>query len=76
MDYKVISLVFATRFQKGLNKIVNEKQTGFMTNRHISSNIRLVLDLLDYSDNIECDALIVFFDLSKAFDTVENCFFI
>lgn len=45
-----------------------------MSNRHISSNIRLVFDLLDYSDNINTDALIVFLDFYKAFDTVEHYF--
>lgn len=45
-----------------------------MSNRHISSNIRLVLDLLDYSENIDNDSLIVFLDFYKAFDTVEHHF--
>ena len=45
-----------------------------MANRHISSNIRLVLDLLDYSDNIDNDSLIIFLDFYKAFDTVEQYF--
>lgn len=61
-DYKILSSVFAKRLKKGLNEIIGETQTGFMTNRHISSNIRLVLDLLDYSHYIESEALIVFLD--------------
>lgn len=47
-----------------------------MTNRHISSNIRLVLDLLDYSHYIESEALLVFLDFYKAFDTVEHSFLV
>ena len=70
IDYKMFSLVYAKRLKKGLEEIISETQTGFMANRHISSNIRLVLDLLDYSDNIDNDSLIVFLDFYKAFDTV------
>ena len=44
--------------------------TGFMANRHISNNIKLVLDLLDYSEYVESQALIVFLDFYEAFDTV------
>ena len=42
-----------------------------MRNRHISNNIRLVLDILDYSDLIT-DYSFIF--LYKAFDTVEHQF--
>ena len=45
-----------------------------MSNRHISSNIQLVLNLLDYSDYINSNALILFLDFYKAFDTVEHYF--
>lgn len=74
IDYKIISLVYAKRLKKNLDEIIAETQTGFMTNRHISSNIRLIFDLLDYSDNIDDDSLIVFLDFYKAFDTVEHYF--
>ncbi len=40
-----------------------------MAKRHISSNIRLVLDILDYNHFVNSDALILFLDFYKAFDT-------
>ena len=40
----------------------------------LSNNIRLVLDLLDYSEYVESQAVIVFLDFYKAFDTVEHQF--
>ncbi len=46
--------------------------SGFMKGRNISNNIRLVLDLLDYSDLVNEEALILFLDFYKAFDTVEH----
>lgn len=45
-----------------------------MVNQHISCNIRLVLDLIDYSDYVESEALILFLDFYKAFNTVEHQF--
>lgn len=45
-----------------------------MNDRHISINIRLILDLLDYSDLINEEAIILFLDFYKAFDTVEHLF--
>ncbi len=39
-------------------------------NRHIFNNIRLVFDLIDYSELIEDDGLILFLDFFKAFDTI------
>ena len=64
----------ARRLKKGLSEIINETQTGFMADRHISCNISLVLDLIDYSDYVESDALILFLDFYKAFNTVEHQF--
>lgn len=45
-----------------------------MPKRHISNNIRLVLDLIDYSYLISDDSFIFFLDFFKAFDTVEHNF--
>ncbi len=42
-----------------------------MTDRLISNNIRLVLDILDYSDLIPDDSFMLFLDFYKAFDSIE-----
>lgn len=69
-----ISILYARRLKSGLVKNLNESQTGFMKNRHISSNICLIFDLLDYSDQTESGALVLFLDFCKAFDTIEHGF--
>lgn len=56
-----------------LDSIIDETQSGFMKNRHIS-NLRLVLDLLDYSKLVPENSFILFLDFYKAFDTTENQF--
>jgi len=60
-DYKILALLFAKRLKSVLDSVIDETQSGFMTNRHIVNNIRLVLDLLDYSELIQEDSFILFF---------------
>lgn len=45
-----------------------------MSGRYIIDNIRLVLDILDYSDLIQDESFILFLDFHKAFDSVEHQF--
>ena len=69
IDYKIVSLAFANRLKTGLDNIVAETQSGFMKGRHISNNIRLVLD-------VHSKAFILFVNFYKAFDTIEHGFLI
>lgn len=71
-DYKILAFIMAKRLKTGLNEIIHESQSGFMPGRHISNNIRLVLDLIDYNELIPDDPLILFLDFQKAFDTVSH----
>lgn len=57
-----------------LDYIIDETQSGFMRCRHISNNIRIVLDLIDYPDLYNDEAYILFLDFRKAFDTIEHNF--
>lgn len=47
---------------------------AFLSNRHITNNIRLVLDILDYSDLVHEDSFVMFLDFYKAFDSLEHGF--
>ena len=73
-DYKILAGIFAKRLKAVLDYIIDETQTGFMKGRHISNNIRLVLDLIDYADYCPDDSFILFLDFRKAFDTIEHKF--
>ena len=74
-DDKISASIFAERMKTVLDSIIEETQSGFMRNGHISKNIRLVLDLIDYSDLIWEDSWIVFLDFNKAFDSMEHFYF-
>lgn len=73
-DYKIITHVYTNRLKSNLDKIISDSQSGFMKNRSIHNNIRLFLDLLDYSHLIEDDGFILFHDFYKAFDSIEHPF--
>lgn len=50
------------------------KQSGFMSQRHISNNIGLVRDILDCPEFINDESFILFLDFYKAFDSIEHNF--
>ncbi len=56
-DYKILAMIFAKKIKWVLDDIIEESQSGFMVDRLISNNIRLVLDILDDSDLIPNDFL-------------------
>ncbi len=54
--------------------IIDEEQSVFLKGCYIGSNIRLILDLIDYRHSISDDSLILFIDFYKVFDTIELYF--
>ena len=58
-DYKLLASVYANRLKPCLNEITSVTQSGFMKGRHISNNICLVLDILDYCDYLDDEAIIL-----------------
>lgn len=64
--------MLAKRFKAVLDTIIDDTQSGFMRDRDISNNIRLILDILDYSELISEDSFIRSLDFYKAFDTIEH----
>ncbi len=61
-DAKILAYIFADRLKKCLDYIIDECQSGFMKGRHISNNIRLILDLIDYNKFITDNSFILFVD--------------
>ncbi len=73
-DYKILASVYAEKIKHCLANIISNTQSGFLKGRHISNNIRFIIDILDYSEFINKEAFILFIDFYKAFDTVEHFF--
>lgn len=71
IDYKIAARVLAKRLQKVIHNIVSLDQQGYIKNRYIGYNIRQIQDIIDYTDILKLDGIILFLDFKKAFDTVE-----
>ena len=70
-DYKIAAYVIANRIQKVLPKIINLDQAGYIKNRYIGSNIRLISDVIEYVKDKNMEGAALFCDFEKAFDTIE-----
>ena len=68
--YKILSSAIANRLKKVLDKLVSRTQTGFISGRYIGENIRLVYDLIHYTENENIPGMIMLVDFEKAFDSV------
>ena len=69
--YKIVSACIAKRLKSVLPSLINEDQTGFMANRYIGDNIRLIYDLISYLYRENKPGLLLCLDFEKAFDSVD-----
>lgn len=66
--------IYAEKLKPCLADIITNTQSIFLKCRPISNNISLIIDILDYSEIVNNESLILFVDFYKAFDTVEHVF--
>ena len=70
-DYKIASKAIATRIKKVLPQLIHTDQTGFMKDRFIGQNIRLLCDLLEQTELENIRGILLQLNFRKAFDTIE-----
>ena len=73
-DYKIIAKALANRLCDMLPDIINEDQTGYIKGRYIGCNIRLVEDIIMYTENTNKPGIILTVDFEKAFDSISHKF--
>jgi len=71
VDYNIASKAIATQIKKVLPQLIHTDQTGFMKDRFIGQNIRLLCDLLDQTELENIAGILLQLDFRKAFDTIE-----
>ena len=68
--YKLASACLTNRLKKLLPDLISKDQIGFMAGRYIGENIRIVYDLLHYTEEENKPGLLLLIDFEKAFDSV------
>ena len=61
----------AKRLEKVLPKIINPDQTGYVKGRFIGENVRLINDVMFFTEYAKKPGIAIFLDFRKAFDTIE-----
>ena len=69
--YKFLSAIISERLKTVLESLINNEQTGFISNRFIGENTRLLFDIITYAELEQILGLLIIVDYAKAFDTIE-----
>ena len=64
----------AEQIKSILPKIIGEEQKGFLTGRYIGENIRMLYDVLSYTEKNNLPGMVMLIDFEKAFDSISWSF--
>ena len=68
VDAKIASKGLAARVTKVLASIIKSDQTAYVEGRYIGESIRLISDILEYTEDHGIDGALFSADFEKAFD--------
>ena len=74
VDAKIASKVLASRMKNILSSIVKCDQTAYVKGSYIGESIRLISDLLEYTEENDIFGILFSADFKKAFDSIEHTF--
>ena len=72
VDYKIMAKSIANRIKKVLTRLIDSSQTGFIKGRYIGENIRLLFDIIEYTEEHDIPGMLLFTDFEKAFDSINH----
>ena len=73
-SYKLASSCISDKLKKAIPFIIHEEQKGFLSGRYIGENIRLMYDLLNFTENNNTPGMFLLIDFEIAFDSVSHSF--
>ena len=76
VDVKLISKVLAMRLKKVIDKVIRPDQTAYIPGCLIGKSIRLISDILEYTEVEQMEGCMFAADIEKAFDSVDHNFLI
>ena len=71
ITYKIGSASIADRLKTVLPQLISSDQSGFIKNRFIGDNIRLIYDIIDHLTSSNLPGLLLILDFEKAFDSLD-----
>ena len=71
---KLISKVLASRLKSVISTIVNKNQVAYVNNRFISESGRLISDVLEITDFLDIEGLLMTVDIEKILDSINHSF--
>ena len=74
VQYKIATKALAFRLRKVLPSIVSDVQTGYIEERFIGENIRMISDIIHFTAGQNQEGIALFIDFEKAFDSLEWAF--
>ena len=74
VDGKIASKALAARVKELLASIIKSDQTAYVEGRYTGESIRLISDILDYTEDHGIDDVLFSADFEKAFDSIEHSF--
>ena len=73
---KLILKVLASRLKSVISSIVNENQVAYVNNRFISESGRLISDILEITNSLDIEGILMTVDIQKAIDSVIHSFLV
>ena len=73
-DMKLISKILASRLKSVISSIVNKDQVAYVHNRFISESGRMISDVLEITNSLDIEELLIAVDIEKAFDSINDSF--
>ena len=71
VNCKIATKAMAKRIEASLPKLINSDQTGFIKGRYIGENIRLIIDIMEYTKTHNIPGILVSLDFREAFASLE-----
>ena len=76
VDYKIIAKTLANRLKNCIDSVIHPDQSGFLKGRNIGNNVRLLLDVIEYTDFNKLPAAVLLLDIKKVLIVLVMNFFL